>query len=40
MGLSCWKWWPLWCMMFISYNIDHFDYSCDKFMKFDFFNEK
>ena len=23
-----------------SYKIDHFDYSCDKFMKFEFFYEK
>jgi len=22
-----------------SYKIDHFDYSCDKFMKFEFFNQ-
>ena len=26
--------------MFISYKIDHFDYSCDKVMKFEFFYEK
>ena len=23
-----------------SHKIDHFDYSCDKFMKFEFFYEK
>jgi hypothetical protein len=23
-----------------SYKIDHFDYPCDKFMKFEFFYEK
>jgi hypothetical protein len=28
------------CVTYIHYKIDHFDYSCDKFMKFEFFYEK
>jgi hypothetical protein len=32
---------PCWCIdVYNSYKIDHFDYSCDKFMKFEFFYEK
>ena len=32
--VHCWKP-PCWCIdVYNSYKIDHFDYSCDKFMKF------
>ena len=35
----CWKR-PCCIDVYNSYKIDHFDYSCDKVMKFEFFYEK